>query len=130
MKEQIAWPSLAANNRTPSQRPLTRKTKPRSATVTDPNGEGPLETTAPLQTQSTVTDPNGEGPLETTTLYTPRQQSQIPMEMGHWRLQPLYMYTDPVNSHRSQWRRATGDYNPLHVYRPSQQSQIPVGKGH
>ena len=110
-----------------------------------------------IQTQSTVKDPSEEGPLETTAplhVYRPSQQSKIPAKKGHWRLQPLYMYTDPVNSQRSQRRRATGDYSPspciqtqstvkdpseegpletttpLHVYRPSQQSKIPAKKGH
>ena len=53
-KEQIAWPSLEANNCNPCPPPLTRGPKPCSETVKNVNGEGPLETTTPLQTQSTV----------------------------------------------------------------------------
>ena len=54
MKEQITWPSLWANNCNPCPPPLTRKPNPCSETVKNANGEGPLETTTPLQTQPTV----------------------------------------------------------------------------
>ena len=43
-----------ANNCNPCPLPLTRKPKPCSETVKASNGEGPLETTTPLQTQSTI----------------------------------------------------------------------------
>ena len=54
MKEQIAWPSLGANNCNPCPPPLTWMQKPCCETVKNANGEGPLETTTPLQTQSTI----------------------------------------------------------------------------
>ena len=54
MKVKIAWSSLGANKWIPCPPPLTRKPKPCSETVKDPNGEGPLEITIPLQTQSTI----------------------------------------------------------------------------
>ena len=54
MKEQLAWPSLGANNCNPCPPPLTKKPKPCSETVKNVNGEEPLETTTPLQTQSIV----------------------------------------------------------------------------
>ena len=54
MKEQIAWPSLGANSCNHCPPPLTRKPKPCSETVKDPNGEGPLETTTPLQIEPAI----------------------------------------------------------------------------
>ena len=54
MKELIAWLRLGANTCNPCPPPLTRKPKPCSETVKDAIGEGPLETTISLQTQSTV----------------------------------------------------------------------------
>ena len=54
MKEQIAWPSLGANNCNSCPPPLTRKPQPCSETFKNVNGEEPLETTTPLQIQSTV----------------------------------------------------------------------------
>ena len=45
---------LGANNCNPCPPPLTRKPKPFSETAKDVKGEGPLETTNPLWTQSTV----------------------------------------------------------------------------
>ena len=44
---------LGADNCNPCPPPLTRRPKPCSETDKDVNGEGPLETTTPLQTQST-----------------------------------------------------------------------------
>ena len=53
MKEQITCLSLGANNCNPCPPPLTRKPKHCSKTDKNVNGEGPLETTTPLLTQST-----------------------------------------------------------------------------
>ena len=54
MKEQIAWPSLEADNCKPCPPPITRRPNPCSETAKHANGEGPLKTTTPLLIQSTV----------------------------------------------------------------------------